>query len=221
MRNIEFHAVLFDLDGTLLDTLADIANSANAALSRFGFPTHPVDAYRYFVGDGTGTLVRRVVPEQHHDSRTLEKCNEAISAEYGKRWAENTQPYSGIPELLAELEQRGIPKAVLSNKRHDFTRITVEEFLPDFHFQIVRGVQPPVPSKPDPAGALRIADELGIAPERFIYLGDTSTDMRTANAAGMFPAGVLWGFRTAEELAANGAKVLLKTPQEVLSLLDT
>jgi phosphoglycolate phosphatase len=172
------------------------------------------------VGDGTGTLIRRIVPEQHQDDRTLERCNEAISDEYGKRWAENTRPYPGIPQLLAELEHRGIPKVVLSNKRDHFTKITVKNLLPGFHFQIVRGAQPSVPTKPDPAGALQIADELGIAPGRFIYLGDTNTDMQTANAAGMFAAGVLWGFRTAEELAANGAKVLLKAPLEVLDLLD-
>jgi phosphoglycolate phosphatase len=172
------------------------------------------------VGDGSGTLVRRIVPEQHRDSLTLEKCNEAISDEYIKRWAENTRPYPGIPELLAELEQRGIPKVVLSNKRDDFTKITVKNLLPDFRFEIVRGAKPSVPTKPDPAGALQIADELGTQPGRFIYLGDTNTDMQTANAAGMFAAGALWGFRTAEELAASGAKVLLKSPLEVLSLFD-
>ena len=160
------------------------------------------------------------MPERHQDDRTLERCNEAISEEYGKRWAENTKPYPGIPELLAELEHRGIPKVVLSNKRDHFTKISVKNLLGGFRFEIVRGAQPSVPIKPDPAGALQIADELGVAPERFIYLGDTNTDMQTANAAGMFAAGVLWGFRPAEELAAAGAKVLLKTPLEALNLLD-
>ena len=160
------------------------------------------------------------MPQEHQDERTLQRCNEAISQEYAKRWAENTKPYPGIPELLAELERRGIPKVVLSNKRHDFTTITVERLLPGFHFEIVRGARPSLPTKPDPAGALQIAEDLGIAPERFIYLGDTNTDMQTANAAGMFAAGVLWGFRPAEELAANGAKVLLNDPLEVLDLLD-
>jgi len=218
---IEFQAVLFDLDGTLLDTLADIANSTNAALMRFGFPTHPIDAYRYFVGDGMDGLVRRALPEQHRDSQTLAKCDKAIIDEYKNRWTENTKPYPGIPELLCELERRALPKAVLSNKPDDFTKTVVERLLPDFDFQIVRGAKPSVPIKPDPTAALQIADKLDIPPQRFVYLGDTNTDMQTANAAGMFAAGALWGFRTAEELSANGAKALLNTPQEVLNLLDT
>jgi phosphoglycolate phosphatase len=218
---IEFQAILFDLDGTLLDTLADIANSTNAALSRLGFPAHPVDAYRYFLGDGMDHLVRRALPEGHRDGETLDKCSKAALDEYTNRWAENTRPYPGIPELLRELERQGVPKVVFSNKPDVFTRQTVEKLLPDFHFEIVRGAKPSVPVKPDPTVALQIADELGIDPQRFIYIGDTDTDMRTAVSAGMFPAGAIWGFRTTEELSASGAKALLETPQDVLTLLDT
>ena len=220
MSQIKFQAILFDLDGTLLDTLADMANATNAALTRLGFPTHRRDAYRYFLGGGMDCLVRRAVPERCHDSETLKKCREAIIDEYRSRWAQNTRPYPGISELLAELDKRGIVKAVLSNKPDDFTKKTVEKLLADFHFEIVRGAKPAVPVKPDPTGAIRIAEELDIPPGRFIYLGDTDTDMQTAHAAGMFAAGALWGFRTAEELSANGAQVLLKTPKEVLNLLD-
>ncbi|MEA3225341.1 MAG: HAD family hydrolase [Planctomycetota bacterium] len=220
MTQIEFQAILFDLDGTLLDTLADIANATNAALTRMGFPTHPRDAYRYFLGGGMDCLVRRTVPEHCHESKTLKEYNEAIIDEYRTRWAENTKPYPGVPKLLAELDNRGIVKVVLSNKPDDFTRKTVEKLLPDFCFEIVRGARPEVPVKPDPTAALQIADELDIPPGRFIYLGDTDTDMQTANAAGMFAAGALWGFRTAEELSANGAQALFKTPQEVLNMFD-
>ncbi len=220
MSKSKFQAVLFDLDGTLLDTLADIANSTNGALERLGFPPHPQDAYRYFLGEGMDWLVRRALPEESQDADTLKKCHDAIIAEYETRWAENTRPYPGMTQLLAELDQRGIAKAVLSNKPDAFTKKTVEKLLPDFNFEIVRGATPDMPIKPDPAGALSIADELGIPPERFIYLGDTNTDMQTAVAAGMFPAGALWGFRTAEELSTNGAQALLETPQEVLKLLD-
>jgi phosphoglycolate phosphatase len=217
---IEFQAILFDLDGTLLDTLADIACAANAGLKELGFPTHPIESYRRFVGDGAGCLARRVMPEDHQDDETVERCREIIAAEYAKCWADNTKLYPGVSELLAELHERGIPMAVLSNKPHDSTRTVVEGYFPDHYFKVVRGSLPSVPIKPDPAGALLIAEELDIPPGRFVYLGDTDTDMRTAVAAGMFAAGALWGFRTAEELTANGAKALLKKPQELLNLLD-
>jgi phosphoglycolate phosphatase len=205
----------------LLDTLTDIANSANAALVRLGFPTHPVDAYRYFVGDGSDTLVRRILPEGHRDAETVRKCHEASMAEYAKRWVEHTRPYPGIPELLRELDGRCVVKAVLSNKRDDFTKLTVARLLPGFSFDIIRGARPSVPVKPDPTAALQIAEELRVRPERFLYLGDTNTDMQTAVAAGMYPAGVLWGFRTADELLASGARVLLRTPAKVLNLLTS
>jgi phosphoglycolate phosphatase len=217
---IEFHAVLFDLDGTLLDTLADIADAANAALKRLGFPPHPVGKYRYLVGDGAGCLARRVLGEAGHDEVMVERCRLAIAEEYQTRWSQNTRAYSGIPELLTKLGARGVPMAVLSNKPHDATTSVVEFFFPDKPFRIVRGAQPGVPIKPDPAAALQIAQELSIEPKRFIYLGDTDTDMKTATAAGMFPAGALWGFRTGEELTAAGARTLLKTPLELLNLLD-
>ncbi len=220
MSENKFQAIIFDLDGTLLDTLADIANATNAALTRLGFPTHPQDAYRYFLGDGMDCLVRRSVPEESHDGDTLKKCHEAILSEYKHRWAENTRPYPGIAELLSELDRRGITKAVLSNKPDALTKQTVDKLLGSFRFEIVRGARPEIPTKPDPSGAILIADELGITPGQFIYVGDTDTDMQTARAAGMFSAGALWGFRTAEELSANGAQTLLKTPIDLLSLLD-
>ena len=220
MTKIKFQAILFDLDGTLLDTLADIANATNAALTRLGFPAHPRDAYRYFLGDGMDCLVRRAVPDENHDGEMLKKCHDAILDEYESCWAENTRPYPGMTELLAELDRRGIAKAVLSNKPDQFTKKTVERLLPDFQFEIVRGATPDTPIKPNPAGALRISAELDIPVERFIYLGDTNTDMQTAVAAGIFAAGALWGFRTAEELSASGAQVLLSTPIDVLKLLD-
>ena len=219
-NTIDFQAILFDLDGTLLNTLTDIANAANAGLKLLDFPTHPIESYRRFVGDGAGCLARRVLPEDHQDDETVERCRVAIADEYAKCWADKTKPYPGVPELLAELQARGVPMAVLSNKPHDATRTVVEGYFPDCHFQVVRGALPSVPVKPDPAGAIQIAEELDILPGRFVYLGDTDTDMRTAVAAGMFPAGALWGFRTAGELSANGAKTLLKTPQEVVNLFD-
>ncbi len=219
-HKIKFRAILFDLDGTLLDTLVDIAGSMNAALSRFGFPTHPTDSYRYFTGDGMDGLVRRILPEDRRDDETVNKCLAVAKDHYRRHWSDNTSAYPGIPELLSALEGFGLPKAVLSNKPDEFTRIMVEKLLRRWLFQIIRGQKPRVPKKPDPAAALDIADELKIPPDRFIYLGDTNTDMQTANAAGMYAVGVLWGFRDAQELLENGAKALVETPQDIMRLLD-
>jgi len=192
----------------------------NAVLTRFGFPTHPADSYRYFIGEGTDCLVRRALPKDRLDDETVSKSLAALRDEYGKRWADNTKPYPGIPELLSALQGRKIPMAVLSNKPDEFTQITVEKLLPSWSFQIVRGVTPSVPKKPDPAAAIDIARELQIPPCRFIYLGDTNTDMQTACAAGMYAVGALWGFRTAEELLANDAKTLAENPQDVLKFFQ-
>jgi phosphoglycolate phosphatase len=198
--------------------LLDIANSANAALARFGFPIHPTDSYRYFVGDGRDCLVRRALPKEHRDDQTIGKCAAIVTEEYGKRWVENTKPYAGIPELLSALQKLGVIMAVLSNKPHEFTQLMVDQLLSDWSFHVVLGLKPSMPPKPDPGGALQIAKELDIAASEFVYLGDTNTDMKTANAVGMYAAGALWGFRTADELLKSGAKVLVDRPSDVLSL---
>jgi len=165
-------------------------------------------------------LTRRILPKDHLDDETVAKCRAAIQDEYHKRWADSTTAYPGIPELLSALQQRSIPRAVLSNKPDEFTRITIAKLLPEFSFNIVLGVKPSVPKKPDPTAALYIADKLGIPPNKFLFLGDTNTDMQTASSAGMFAVGALWGFRDADELLENGAKALVETPAEVLNLLD-
>lgn len=179
-----------------------------------------MEKYRYLVGDGAGCLAKRVLGEAGDDEATVEQCRLAIAEEYQSHWSRTTKAYPGIAEMLAALGARGVPMAVLSNKPHDATLRVVEHFFPEGPFRIVRGALPGVPIKPDPTAALQIAEELNIEPARFIYVGDTDTDMRTAAAAGMFPAGALWGFRTADELTATGARVLLKTPLELLPLLE-
>ena len=215
-----FGAALFDLDGTLLDTLEDLARSTNAALRALGFPEHPVPAYARFVGDGIKELARRALPAGSRDAAVVERCVAAIRAVYGVRWAEHTRPYPGIPELLDALTARRLPLAVLSNKPDDLTTLAVSRLLATWRFAAVHGARPHVPLKPHPAGALHIARELDLAPERIVYLGDTRVDMETARAAGMHPVGVLWGFRDAEELRDGGAAELLAHPGELLALLE-
>ena len=138
--------------------------------------------------------------------------------EYARRWADKSRPYPGVPDLLDRLTARGIPMAVLSNKLDEFTRLCVTRLLSKWQFAAVQGATPELPKKPEPAGALAIAAKLAIAPAEFLYLGDTNTDMRTAVAAGMYPVGALWGFRTAEELRDAGAAVLARAPADVLPL---
>jgi len=214
-----YRAVLFDLDGTLLDTLEDLADAMNAVLTAEGLPTHPTDAYRHFVGDGIVNLVRRALPADRRDETTLERLVAADREEYARRWDRKTRPYEGVPRLLDGLTGRGLGLAILSNKPDDSTRLCVEKLLPGWSFDAVQGVAEGVPLKPDPAGALGIARRLGVAPGSFLYVGDTATDMRTAVGAGMFPVGALWGFRDADELTAAGAQSLLVHPAELLDLL--
>ena len=212
--------VYTDLDGTLLDTLEDLADSTNAALEQMGLPQHPVDAYRYFVGDGARVMAERALPAEKRDGATIEACRDRLVAEYSQRWDKKTRPYPGVEEMLSQLAKRGIKMAVLSNKPNDFVELSVNRFLDNFHFDCVFGVQADIPKKPDTAGVLKIAALLDVRPEQFLYLGDTNTDMQTANAAGMFAVGALWGFRTAEELMQSGAKALIEKPLDVLDFFD-
>jgi phosphoglycolate phosphatase len=214
-----FRALLFDLDGTLLDTLEDLAGSMNRVLARRGWPVHEADSFRYFVGDGARVLVLRALPEEHRDEASIAACLADFREDYDRNWRVKTQPYAGVAEMLDELERRGLPKAVLSNKPHDFTTRCVSELLPRWRFEPVLGLRDDRAAKPDPGGALEIAGLLGISPEEFLYVGDTSIDMETAQAAGMHPVGVLWGFRPKEELERSGARTLLAHPMELLRWL--
>ncbi len=212
-------AVVFDLDGTLVDSLRDIARAANAVLGRFGFPPHPEGAYRRFVGDGMEMLVRRIVPPGRAED-DVARVLAALRDEYRRRSLETTRPYPGVPELLDGLAARGVPFAVVTNKPHEPAVEMVRALLGPWPFRAVIGAGPDTPRKPDPTGALRAARILGVRPEECLYLGDTATDMETARAAGMVPVGALWGFRDEAELRAAGAVHLLRRPEDLLALLD-
>ncbi len=216
---MKYAAVIFDLDGTLLDTIEDLADSMNAALQGEGHAVHAIDAYRYFVGDGIENLVRRALPESARDEESVNRGKAAMEAEYNKRWNAKSRPYTGVPELLDELTRRQIPTAILSNKPEPFTILAVNELLSPWTFFPIRGARPDTPRKPDPTGALVVAEELGVEPAKCLYLGDTDTDMKTAVGAGMYALGATWGFRLGEELLRTGAQTLLDEPMELLELL--
>ncbi len=219
-KKLRYPGIIFDLDGTLLDTIEDLADSMNQVLTDLGFPTHTLGAYKYFVGEGVEALIRRALPGNQLHEELLDQCLGALREEYSRRWKNKTRPYDGIPELLDQLSGMGFRMAILSNKQDYFTRIMVASLLPRWRFDPVFGARPSVPKKPDPAGALEIAEALQIAPDCFIYLGDTGIDMKTACAAGMVPVGVLWGFRPADELRAQGARWLIEKPGDLVSLLS-
>ncbi|MFH1974599.1 MAG: HAD family hydrolase [Pseudomonadota bacterium] len=217
---MNFKAVLFDLDGTLLDTIDDLADSMNTVLKKFGFPRHEVEKYKYFVSDGMDVLVRRALPpESRRDEELVSRCIQAMKEEYSLHWADKTRPYSGIPELLDAFASEGIKLSILSNKPHVPTKAVVSIMLSKWKFEMVIGVKEGVPRKPDPAAAIGIANNLGILPQDFIYIGDTDTDMKTSVAAEMFPVGALWGFRTGEELINAGARILVKNPADLLRFI--
>jgi len=214
-------AVMFDLDGTLLDTVEDLADAMNHALAANGLPTHPdYEDHKHFVGDGVATYVRRALPaDRRGDGNLAARVTADYRAAYAEGWADKTRPYDGVPDLLEELARRGLRLAVLSNKPQDTTEATVRAFLGADAFEAIRGAREGVPLKPDPAAALDIAAGMGVSPSDFLYVGDTATDMQTAVAAGMYAVGALWGFRGADELRGAGARTLIQRPGELLELL--
>ena len=210
-------SIIFDLDGTLLDTLEDLADSMNAALMRFGLPQHSIESYRYFIGQGLDSLIRQVLPSNEQRSTLLiTKLRTTMQEEYTIRWKNKSRPYTGIDLLLNELTARHIPMAILSNKPDSFTQDCVTQLLSQWKFTIVRGAQAGIPYKPDPTSALDIAQKMNLDPSEIFYVGDTDTDMETALNAGMIAVGATWGFRSAKELIESGAHHLINTPAELL-----
>ena len=215
-------AALFDLDGTLLDTIVDIAEATNRVLAARGLPPFTIDETKLLVGDGIEEMVRRSFALRGVDSLTESDVRTIIEdyrREYQACWRENSRPFDGVPELLAELARRDVKTAVLSNKSDIYTSRMTDALLTAHRFEVVRGARPGVPLKPDPAAALAIAAEIGVEPSACAFVGDTDVDMGTAVAAGMLPVGALWGFRTADELRRGGAAVLLAAPGDFLALL--
>jgi len=215
-----YKAVLFDLDGTLLDTIADIGTAVNTALASLGLPGHPIDAYRYFVGDGIEVLARRVLPPDRRSDADVAACLAAINREYGAGLLIRTKPFDGVIKLLSELTRKEILLAVVSNKPHELALRSVAAHFASGQFAVVLGERKDAPTKPDPTLALLAAKTLSVPPDRCLYVGDSGIDMQTAVNAGMYPVGVLWGFRDAEELLATGAKTLIKRPADLLTLVD-
>ncbi|MBO5165501.1 MAG: HAD family hydrolase [Lachnospiraceae bacterium] len=213
-------AVVFDLDGTLTDTIASIKISADKAVGKYGFGPFSEEQYKYFVGDGAATLIERCL-EAGGDKE--QKYFEGAFKEYQKVFEEycmyKVEPYAGIRELLAALKERGIRLAVLSNKPHERTKEVICTIFGDECFDEVRGQMDGVPKKPSPEGVFKILEELSLNAEDILYMGDTGTDMQTGKSAGAFTIGALWGFRQKEELIENGADAIIENPLQLIDYL--
>ncbi len=217
---MNYKAVIFDLDGTLLDTLEDLADSLNRVLHDRGLPTHPTEAFRYFVGSGAAMLVLRALPLEKRNDELAADCLEAFRREYNCNWNKKTKPYNGVSELLDALTAKHIKMAVLTNKPQHFAELCVQEFLSGWEFSMILGQKDGVPMKPDPTGPREIARCLDIPSQEFLYLGDSDVDMRTAVGANMFPVGAMWGFRSEKELRESGAVKVIGRPTELLEFVN-
>lgn len=211
--------MLFDLDGTLVDTIEDIAICMNRVLRRHGEEEHDLDMYRRSVGWGIRVLVQRLLPDAGEDYITT--LAREMREEYNAHPVMESEAYPGIPELLRQLWRTRVPTAVLSNKADEITQQVVRSIFPDHRFAVVAGAVDGVAKKPDPRSTLRLVESLGIPPAEWLFVGDTAIDMQTAAAAGMLPVGVRWGFRDEAELREAGARIIISRADEVPELLST
>jgi phosphoglycolate phosphatase len=214
-----YKVAVFDLDGTLLDTLEDLADSVNVVLERHGWAAQPLADFKYHIGDGPRVLFERAMRAMGKGEIGREVTDELIEeykAEYAERWNVKTEPYAGIAELLDGLTARGVKLTVLTNKPHEFSAQCVEGMLGNWKWEVILGMREGVPKKPDPVGVFEIMEALGVEAGECVYFGDTATDMETAKAAGVFAVGCLWGFRDEAELRGSGADVVIEGPGDLL-----
>ena len=212
--------VLFDLDGTLINSIDDLADSTNYALQQCGLPLHTVDEYKYFVGDSVDPLIRRALPEEEKENQELfDRVKKIYLSYYAAHSKDKTRPYPGISDLLSRCNKAGVLVAVVSNKPDDITADVVRYYFPQIHFAATMGPKEGIPKKPDPAGVREVLRITGIALEDALYVGDTWVDMQTAQNSGVQSCGVLWGFRTRQELVENHADFIAANAAELAEII--
>lgn len=218
MIDLKYTHVIFDLDGTILDTLEDLADACNWMLAQHGWPEHDLDAYRYFVGNGMVRLVQRATPDHAQEPDLQKQALSEFMARYDAHKADKTRPYDGVPRLLTRLKELGVHIAVLTNKMDTAAKPVVEQYYPGV-FHLVQGALPGLPVKPDPTLLCRVMERMGAKPERTLFVGDSNVDIQTARNGGLAGCGVLWGFRTRQELEEEGAAYIASRPEDILSIV--
>ena len=216
---MKMKTAIFDLDGTLLNTLGDLCDSVNCAIVPRGFPAVDEELTRQRVGNGVRRLVERCIPEEKRTEAMIDECLDDFRTAYNERMMNRTQPYDGIVDMLKKLREQGVSIGVMSNKYDFAAKALVRHYFGDL-VQLTLGERPGIPRKPDPTSTLELMHELGGVPETTLYIGDSSTDMQTAGNAGLTAVGVMWGFRSPEELEETGASVLVAEPAELLPLFE-
>lgn len=215
---MKFKGVIFDLDGTLVNSLEDIADAMNSVLQALNYPTHSYEAYQYFIGSGLRNLVSKSLPATQNDEKQIDSCFHLMIEVYRDACTRKTKPYDGIFELLDHLISRNMKLSVFSNKADALTKEITAALFPNYFDPIV-GLTTESLKKPNPFEALEISKSLGLKTEEIIFVGDSGIDMQTATNANMFAVGVLWGYRPKEELISNGAKYLLSNPLDLIPIL--
>lgn len=212
--------VIFDLDGTLLNTIKDLGQAANHALAQCGFPTHELNTYPYFVGNGVGRLLERVLPPENRDTDTVTKVRAIFQDYYERHLYDTTKPYDGIPELLDALAHRNVKLAVASNKYQEATSTLIAHFFPRLPFEAVHGMRPGVPAKPDPSIVFNVLSDVPTPKDEVLYVGDSGIDMECARRACVDSVGVTWGFRPVNELRQFLARDIITEPSALLDIIN-
>lgn len=215
---MKFKGVIFDLDGTLVNSLEDISDAMNTVLHELHYPTHTYDAYQYFIGSGLRNLVSKALPSTNNSETDIQDCYDRMITAYRQNCTHKTKAYNGIFDLLTELKSRNIPLSVFSNKADDLTKEVTNAIFPDY-FDHILGLTTESLKKPNPSKAIEISQKWNLKPEEILFVGDSDIDMLTATNAKMYAVGVIWGYRTKEELLADGAQLILNNPLDLIELL--
>ncbi len=211
-------AVLFDLDGTLVNSLEDLADAVNLGTASLGYPVHEVEEFKYFVGDGIPMMIKRALPSEHRDDETVAEVRKIFDERYSIHYADKTYAYDGMIELVDTLKNEGYMVAVVTNKAQDMADIVVKGLYGD-RFDLIFGQRPGIPAKPDPTAAIMAMQQLGVKPEECVFIGDSGMDVATAVNSGAVPVGELWGYRKEDELLENGAKYIISSPDELMEII--